>query len=214
MLTLDVRPREAGRSAAAMRESGLVPAVLYGPKEATTSVAIDGRELQHVWKEAGQTSVVTLQGAGENKETLIHDVQVHPVTGDLLHVDFYVLEKGKKIQISVPLEFDGHAPAEKAGHIVIKALHEVEIEVAPADLPHSLHVDLSALENVGDHIVASQITLPSSAALITNGDEIVVSITAFKEEKVEVPVEVPAVAAETPAEAEAVEAPAPAETSE
>jgi len=51
---------------------------------------------------------------GEDKDALIHDVQFHPVTGRLLHADFYVLEKGKKIKISVPLEFEGAAPAEKA----------------------------------------------------------------------------------------------------
>jgi large subunit ribosomal protein L25 len=113
-------------------------------------------------------------------------VQFHPVSSKLLHADFYVLEKGKKIKIKVPLEFTGVAPAEKAGHIVVKALHEVEIEVAPAELPHHLSVDLAKLENVGDHITAVQIPLPSSATLITHGGEIVVSVTEFKEEVVEI----------------------------
>ncbi len=215
MLTLDVKPREAGQSPAAVRESGSVPAVFYGPKEATTPIAINGRQLEQVWKQAGQTSVVTLKGAGEAKETLIHDVQVHPVTGTLLHVDFYVLEKGKKVQLSVPLEFVGHAPAEKVGHIVVKALHEIEIEVAPAQLPHNLEVDLSTLENVGDHILASQIVIPPSATLITGGDEIVASITAFKEEKEEAPAPAPAAVAEaSEAPAEASEAPESTEKSE
>jgi large subunit ribosomal protein L25 len=103
-----------------------------------------------------------------------------------LHADFYVLEKGKKIKIDVPLEFHGVAPAEKAGHILVKALHEIEIEVAPAELPHHLVVDLTKLANVGDHIVASEIALPPSAVLITSGEEIVASITEFKEEKEEI----------------------------
>ncbi len=186
MLTLDIQPRNAADSPEALRIKGVVPAVFYGPKEGSTPIAVDARKLEHVWKAGGQTSVITLEGVGEKKETLIHDVQFHAVTGRLVHADFYVLEKGKKIKINVPLEWVGQAPAEKAGHIVVKALHEVEIEVAPAELPHNLAVDLSKLENVGDHITASQITLPPSASLITDAHEIVVSVTEFKEEAVEI----------------------------
>ena len=185
MLALEVKPR-GKESAETVRAGGEVPAVFYGPKEASTAIIIDARKLAHVWKEAGETTIVTLKGVGEDKDTLIHDVQFHPVTSSLLHADFYVLEKGKKITIKVPLEFTGVAPAEKAGHIIVKALHEVEIEVAPAELPHHLAVDLTKLVTVGDHITASQIELPSSAALLTHGEEIVASVTEFKEEKAEV----------------------------
>ena len=186
MLTLDVKPRTAKESAETLREKGVAPAVLYGPKEDATPIAIDLRKLEHVWKHAGQTSVVTLKGVGDDKDTLIHDVQFHPVTGRLLHADFYVLEKGKKIKIKVPLEFEGTAPAEKAGHIVVKAMHEIEIEVAPAELPHHLSVNLAVLSNVSDHITASQIALPGSASLITHAEEIVASVTEFVEEKEEI----------------------------
>ena len=167
MLTLEVKPREAKSSLEDLRAAGSVPAIYYGPKEAATPIAINARALEHVWKQAGETTIITLKGAGDDHDTLIKDVQVHPVTGALVHADFYVLEKGKKITINIPLEFDETAPAEKLGHIVVKALHEVEIEVAPNELPHSLHVDLSKLENVGDHVTAADIKLPSSATLLT-----------------------------------------------
>ncbi len=186
MLALEVRPRAAKESADALRARGVVPAVFYGPKEKATPIAVDARKLEHIWREAGETTIVTLQGVGEDKDTLIHDTQFHPVTGRLLHADFYVIEKGKKIKIKVPLEFVGTAPAEKAGHIIVKALHEIEIEVAPAELPHHLSVDLTKLGNVGDHLTASDISLPGSASLITHGADIVASITEFKEEPVEI----------------------------
>ena len=186
MLAIEVKPRVENESADTLRKNGAVPAVFYGPKEAATPISVDARKLSAVWREAGETTIVTLKGLGEDKDTLIHDAQFHPVTGQLLHADFYVLEKGKKIKIKVPLEFEGVAPAEKAGHIVVKALHEVEIEVAPAELPHHLVVDLLKLANVGDHITAAQIALPPSASLITHGEEIVASVTEFKEEPVEI----------------------------
>jgi len=186
MLVLEVKARVENESADTLRKTGAVPAVFYGPKEAATAISVDARKLAHVWREAGETTIVTLKGLGEDKDTLIHDAQFHPVNGQLLHADFYVLEKGKKITIKVPLEFEGAAPAEKAGHILVKALHEVEIEVAPAELPHHLAVDLSVLANVGDHITAAQIKLPASATLLTHAEEIVASVTEFKEEKEEI----------------------------
>ena len=185
MLALEVKERTA-ESADTLRDGGDVPAVFYGPKEQATPISVNARKLEHVWREAGETAIVTLKGVGDDKDTLIHDAQFHPVTGKLLHADFYVLEKGKKIKISVPLEWEGQAPAEKSGHIVVKALHEIEIEVAPAELPRHLAVDLARLVNVGDHITAADIALPPSAVLITHGEEIVASVTEFKEEKEEI----------------------------
>ncbi|MFZ2886407.1 MAG: 50S ribosomal protein L25 [Minisyncoccia bacterium] len=212
MLELAIKPRDAKASTKDLRASGVMPAVLYGPKEDSTSITIDLRTFERLFKEAGETTIVKLKGVGDDKDTLIHDVQRHPVTDVPLHADFYVLEKGKKITLNIPLEFVGSAPAEKLGHIITKVLHEVEIEVAPAELPQHLEVDISKLENVGDHIVASEIKLPSSAELKTAAEEIVVSITAFVEEKpLETEVKLAEVG-EAPAEGEAgAEGAAPAE---
>ncbi len=185
MVTLSVTARDSKESLEAVRAKGAVPAIFYGPKESATPISIDARTFQKVWRQAGETTIVKLTGMGDDKETLIHDVQFHPVTDQVIHADFYVLEKGKKITLNIPLEFVGVAPAEKAGNIVVKAMHEIEIEVAPAELPKHLEVDITSLVNVGDHIVASQIKLPPSGVLKTNADEIVASATAFVEEKVE-----------------------------
>ena len=165
----------------------MVPAVLYGPKEAPTAVSINAKEFDRVFRTAGETTIIILKGLGEDKETLIKDVQFHPVTDMPLHADFYVIEKGKKVTVSIPLEFVGNSPAEKAGHILVKAVHEVEIEVAPAELPQHLEVDVSKLENVGDHVLAKDIKLPTSAELQIDADEIIVSVTEFVEEKAPAP---------------------------
>ncbi len=203
MLSLAVTARDSNESLEALRAKGAVPAVLYGPKEGSMPISFDARTFQKVWREAGETTIVKLTGVGEDKDTLIHDVQFHPVTDAAIHADFLVLEKGKKLTLNIPLEFVGTSPAEKAGHILVKALHEVEIEVAPAELPKHLEVDVTTLVNVGDHIVASQIKLPASGVLKTNADEIVASVTAFVEEKVEAPA--PAVEGAAPAAAPATE---------
>ncbi len=198
MMTLETQKRDAQQSVEDLRKRGFAPAVFYGPKQEATPIMVDARRLASLWKQAGETTIIKLEGAGDGVETLIKDVQIHPVTSMILHADFYALEKGKKIEIAVPLEFVGEAPAEKQGHIISKALHEIEIEVAPAELPHSLTVDLSILAHPGDHITASQITLPPSAVLKTGADEIVASVTEHHEEVVQQePVDAPVVVSET-----------------
>jgi large subunit ribosomal protein L25 len=187
MLTLQVTAREdMGKdSSATLRSKGMTPAVFYGKKEAAQAITVDARKLESVWKEAGETTLVMLEGLGAPKETLIHDVQIHPVTGVVTHADFYVLEKGKKIEVAVPLHFVGESQAEKAGFIIVKAMHEVEIEVSAAQLPHHLEVDISSLVNLGDHLTVADIKLPSSAELKTNPEETVASVTSYEEVKEE-----------------------------
>ncbi len=178
MLTLVITERTG--DAGALRARGVLPAVFYGPKETSTSIAIPLPAFEKLWKEAGETTIVSLTGVGEPKEVLIQDVDVHPVTGTPRHVDFYVLEKGKKIEIAVPIEFEGIAPAEKEGGVVVKVLHEIEIRVAPAELPQHLTVDISSLVNIGDHITVSQVKIPPSAEFITDPEETVVTISEQK----------------------------------
>lgn len=184
-LSLTVTERNAAERADAVRARGEVPAVVYGHKQEPVSIAVNAGELQRLWRTAGQTSVITLTGAGAAKDTLVKDVQFHPVTDEIMHVDFYVLEKGKKVAVAVPLSFVGASPAEKAGFVLVKALHEIEIEVDPTELPHSLEVDISSLVENGDHITVGKIALPKSAELVTDAEEIVVSAVAQEEEPAE-----------------------------
>lgn len=204
MLTITAQVRGAGRGPDALREEGLLPAVVYGAKEASTPIALSRRDFERVWKEAGETTVIHVDGLGGEKQVLIHDVQCHPVTGVPLHADLYAIAKGQKVQVSIPLEFVGTAPAEKSGGVVVKTMHEVEISVAPAELPHTLMVDLSTLAAIGDHVSAKDIVLPKSATLKIDPEEIIVTIAAAKEEKPE-PVAAPAAEGAGVAGAPAVE---------
>lgn len=188
MLTLDIQARDQHASLETLRAGGSVPAVVYGPKEKAAPVSVNARTLAQLWRNAGETTLVSLKGVGEAKNALIRELQFHPLTGNIIHADFYVPEKGKKIEIEVPLVFVGTAPAEKLGFVLVKTMHEIEIEVAPENIPHNLEVDISTMANDGDHITASQIKLPHGASLVTDEEEIIVSVTAREEEKEETPV--------------------------
>ncbi|KKT13103.1 MAG: 50S ribosomal protein L25 [Parcubacteria group bacterium GW2011_GWC1_43_30] len=104
-----------------------------------------------VWKEAGASSIVTLETPEGIKESLIQDVDLDPITGTPRHADFYIFEKGHKLEVELPLEFVGISPAVKdLGGMLVKVLHELKIEAMPKDLPHNIKVDVSVLINFGD----------------------------------------------------------------
>ncbi len=186
MTTLNVVKRDIAQKLDEMRASGIIPAVFYGRKEPSTSISVPKVDFLKAWKEAGESSVITLKGVGEDHEALIHDVYVDPVTGVVKHVDFYILEKGKKVQVHVPLEFVGVAPAVKElGGVLVKVLHEVEIEALPKDLPHELTVDISTLATFDSQVLANEIKLPAGVTLITEAEEVIALTAAPKEEKEE-----------------------------
>ncbi|PCI90101.1 50S ribosomal protein L25 [Candidatus Kaiserbacteria bacterium] len=182
MTELNVKTRDKSENIVALRKEGQVPAVFYGPKEENTPVTINAREFIRVWGEAGGATIVDLKGVGEDKEVLIHEVSWHPVTGDPVHVDFYCIERGKKLTVSVPLEFVGEAPAEKLGGIVTKVAHELEVEVRPRDIPQSIEVDVTLLEELSSAITVADLKLPEGVKPTVEMTETIASITVAKEE--------------------------------
>jgi len=187
MLSLAVERRGDAKNDG-LRKSGKIPAVFYGPKEASTSIAVSLAEFKKVWKKAGESSVVTLKDGTHEHEALIHDVDVHPVSGIVRHADFYVIEKGKKVKVRTPIVFEGVSPAVKdKGGILVKVLRDLEIEAAPKDLPHEIKVDISSLAELQSAIHAKDIKLPVGVTLVTRAEEIVASIAEAKEEVEEAP---------------------------
>ena len=186
MLTLEVRKREPKEKPSILREEGKIPAVFYGKKEKSTSVSVSESEFLKVWKKAGESTVVVLKGAGEDKEALIKDIDKDPVTERVRHAYFYVFEKGQKIKVKIPLEFTGESPAVKTGGVLVKVIHELEVEAAPKDLPHAISVDITALENFQSQILAKHLKLPSGVILSVGPDEVVASVYEPKEEVEEV----------------------------
>lgn len=187
MLTLNVEKRDMKVKPEALRQKGLIPAVFYGPKEETTPVTVSTTDFIKVFKKAGESSVVILKEGKNEHEALIYDVDVHPVTGAPRHADFYVIEKGKKVKVNIPLIFVGVSPAVKdKGAILIKVARELEIEAAPRDLPQDLNVDISSLVEFSSTIMAKDIVLPAGVSLVSGLDEIIASVSEAKEEVEEI----------------------------
>lgn len=184
MQTLAAEKRDLKIKANHVRALGKIPAVFYGRKTLSTPVSVKHADFMRVWREAGESGIVNLSCDGKDLNVLIYDVAIDPVKDTPTHVDFYVVEADRPVEVSVPLEFVGEAPVQKQeGVSVVKVLHELEIKGLPKDLPQSLTVDLSGLNTLEDQIFAKSIVLPSGITLVTNPEEVVVAVSLVKAEE-------------------------------
>lgn len=187
--TLAASPRtEMGKKLKSLRAEGKLPAIVYGPKHAATAFTLSKNEFDKVLKEAGESSVITINGLDTPVDVLIHDVAFDARKGGVVHVDFYAIEKGKKITVGIPLHFTGEAPALKLGGTLTKVLHEVEVEADPTKLPKEIIVDVSVLVDFESQIHVRDLSVPLGVEIKDSGDDVVALIQHVAEEKEDAPV--------------------------
>ena len=199
MLTLKAEIRDIHTKPEVVRLAGKVPAVFYGKKEASTAISIPKIDFLKIWKKAGEYSVVTLETPNGVKESLIQDVDLDPVTSVPRHADFYVFEKGHKVEVELPIEFTGVSPAIKdLGGVLVKVLHKIKIEAMPKNLPRGINIDISGLSTFEDQILARDIKLGEGVTLKENLEEVIALVSAPREEKEEevLPVDLSAIEVE------------------
>lgn len=165
------------------KREGFIPAVYYGAHTKSTPIFIDAIEFKKVSADAGESSSIVLVTEHGNENAMIQDVQVHPVKGYPIHVDFYTLEKGQKVHVKTPIVFVGESQAVKDGGVLVKVLHELSVEGDPTKLPHEFTVDISALTSNDSVIHVSDIKLPAGIELYhVNDSDVVASISSAQEE--------------------------------
>jgi large subunit ribosomal protein L25 len=186
MTKLKASKRDTKTKPESVREDGLIPCVVYGPKQDPVNIAVKAADFKKVYEEAGESTIISLDIDGEEHDTLVHDTQNDPVIGNFTHVDFYAIERGKKLQVSVELVFEGESPAEKnLGAMIVKVMHELEIESLPRNLPSELKVNLEKLTEFGSQILAKDIELPEGVELITSPEEVIALSKEAVEEVIE-----------------------------
>ncbi len=190
-MELTVEKRDKTTNVKELRRTGKVPAVVYGRSEESTPITVDRKVFEKLFHEAGESTVITLKGLGVVKEALINEVALHPVSGAPMHVDFYAIEKGQTVTVSVPLEFEGVSPAVKdLGGVLVKVMHELEIECEPKDLPQQIVVDISKLKTFDDQITVKDLSLPVSAKLSIDPDEVVALVNTIADEVESAPLDI------------------------
>ncbi|KKQ81811.1 MAG: 50S ribosomal protein L25 [Candidatus Daviesbacteria bacterium GW2011_GWF2_38_7] len=212
-----------GKKVKKLRESGKLPAHVFGKGLESEHVSVDGKTFLQTFAEAGETGLIDLKiGTEKVRPVMVREVQYDPVSGDPVHIDFYQVNLAQKVKVPVPLEMIGEQPESvKLGEtIVLQTLNEVEVEALPTDLIEKIEVDITSLQNIDDAITVGQLKFDRSKLTVQAADEEIVvklapAVSAEMEKLLEEQAaETAAVAAEAGAEAAAeggVEGAAPAE---
>ena len=187
MISLQAEGRAIfGKKLEAARRAGSLPVVVYGRKVKASPMFVQTQEFKKVFSQAGESSIITLKTPGGKENVLIYGLAWHPVTGEPIHADFYVVEKDVAIKVKIQIEFTGTAGAVKElGGTLLKVLHELEVEALPQDLPHSVVVDLAPLAALDSQILVRDLILPKGVKTLNRQDEVVVSIALAEEESAE-----------------------------
>lgn len=179
---LEAQPRgEVGSQAAQqLRRQGLIPAVIYGHKEAVIAVALKKDDLQRVLRAHQRIVDVACQGKAE--KCLIQEVQWDPLGRDIHHVDFKRVSLDEKLRVTVPLQLRGHAPGTTAGGVLNQPIHELEIECLSTAIPEYIRVNIGELQ-VGQAIHLKELQLPPGVEALGDPDDVIVQVTKKAEEK-------------------------------
>lgn len=190
--------KEAARK---LRQGGRVPAVLYGKGSDTMSLSVDAHEVRLLFQSISvENTIVDLDITGEKApvQTLVREIQIHPLRPDLLHVDFYRIRKGVKVELDVPVRLNGVPEGVKtSGGTLQQVVHSIPIKCLPNQIPSAVEIDVSGL-GVGDAVHVSDLRLPDVEILL-DPEQTICTVAAQKAIVEEAPAEA---LAEAPAEGE------------
>ncbi|OGJ63810.1 hypothetical protein A3C37_02985 [Candidatus Peribacteria bacterium RIFCSPHIGHO2_02_FULL_53_20] len=185
MVSLKAEAREAGIKPKVMRRSGKVPCVVYGSGTKTASITCDRSELNRVYTKAGESTLVELSVGSKKVPVLIHQMDLDPVSGQIMHIDFYVVDMTKEIEAKVPVRFTGESFAVKdLGAIFVVAHDHVTVKCLPKDLPHELIADISGLKEFHDVITVGALQAPTGVKIKDSAETVIAVVQEPREEEV------------------------------
>jgi large subunit ribosomal protein L25 len=169
-VTIEAQPRTAfGKKVGALRRSGITPIHVYGKDFESQSLQADTHDLIRALAQVGFTTPLTVTAGAAEHFVMVREIQRHPVTERLLHVDLMAVSRTERRQASVPLHFEGESPAAREeGAQVFEDLHALEVEALPTEIPSALVVDLALLVESDSVIHASDLELPANVTLVTD----------------------------------------------
>lgn len=175
-LQLTATPRSISKKErASLRQADMIPAVIYGHGITNENVAVPRPLFEKAYQAAGESTLIALDVAGKKPiQVLIQDVDRHPTSGAILHVDFYQVRMDEEITNDVPLAYVGESAAVKAlGGILVKNHSTLKVKCLPADLPHEIAIDISTLVDFESRITVADIPVPPKVEVLAKPEDIV-----------------------------------------
>jgi large subunit ribosomal protein L25 len=206
-IVVEAAPRaERGKNEARrLRQTGRVPAVLYGGKGEAITLSVNAKQVSAILRsESGHNTLFQVDLAGKQQPAILKDWLVDPITGKLLHVDLLRVAMDVRMKVMVPVHTFGEPAGVKVqGGVFEVVTREVEIECLPTDIPTEFRVDVSALM-LGKQLRANELPLDTAKMkLLTDPERVLAHVVALRVEE-EKPVEAVAAETATPAEPEVI----------
>jgi large subunit ribosomal protein L25 len=205
---IQIEPRETGAKGMAkrLRREGKLPGVFYGPKAQTVALEVNRKDFLSRVADLEGSHLIRMKSGSPllaDKVALVKEMQFHPVTGEVLHADFYEVDLTAKIRVKVPLHFVGKAVGVVRGGILQPIVREVEVECLPMDIPEFFDVEVSALD-IGDSLHVTELAMPEGVIAASESDLTLVTVVPPSIEEAPTPTEAaaaPVEGAEAPAAA-------------
>ena len=181
-LTVQVRTA-TGKEVKKLRREGQLPAVVYG-KTLETPVLLSclKNDFIKVYRTAGYSTPIELVG-GVDQLVLLQDMQLDPVSDEVLTVDFLAVNKNEKVSASVPVVLVGESKVEKLNEGKVQQVKDtVEVEAFPQDLPHNIEVDLAQIETANDVIFVKDLKLSDKVKVLDDGEQPVITVVELSDE--------------------------------
>ncbi|MEO7794738.1 MAG: 50S ribosomal protein L25 [Thermoanaerobaculia bacterium] len=186
-LTIEVNRREAtGKSAnRRLRREEMIPAVVYGGGKDPIAIQMPRKMLIDLFKSGGSENrifLLKLADTGQSRHAMIRDMQVHPLTRKVEHVDFMRIDMAKRIRVRVHITLEGvaYGVRTEAG-LLDFVTREVEVECLPTAIPQEIKVDVTEVR-VGQHLEVKDLKLPEGVNMLEDGDRVIVSVAHAKVE--------------------------------
>ena len=180
MQTLKLLPREVtGKKVKQLRLNGITPVHLYGGAEDSAALQVQSSDLRRLLLNVGGNVPITIEVEGTEGEDIcfVREVQRHPVSDEVIHVDFLRVDTDQKVTAEVPIILDGEAPAVRnLGGTLAQPMQSLSVEAFPLDMPASLHVSISSLEGFEDAVRISDLVLGEGVATSVAPSEMIARV--------------------------------------
>jgi len=182
-LNVDIRKEHGTSAARRTRLQNKVPAVVYHSGMEATPLSVDKKSLNKALR-TGQM-IFEINVKDKDQFVLVKEIQYHPVTDEITHIDFQKVKEDEKISLEVAVRSSGEAQGVKLGGLLVQMLNSVTIKCKPAEIPEFLEIDVTDME-MNTNLFVKDITLPTDVEMLTAEDIAVVSVQEPKQEKEEV----------------------------
>lgn len=174
-----------GKKVKKLRKQGLIPANIYGQDFKSQAISVNTKDFFKVYRLAKETKIIYLSIDKKEIPVLIKNIQKHPVTDQIIHVDFRKIDLKKKIETEVPIKTIGvsEAVSQKGGILLIQS-QSVIIEALPENIPQEIEVDISVLKEIGQDIKVADLPKSEKYQIKSPAEKVLVTVIAHKEESV------------------------------